>query len=197
MRDDPITSTEASPGDISEPNDLGSRLRTLQRYLVPSLLVSLIVLLRDGSMVSRASKVQLSKLVRFGRGTVVKPFTIIQTSGGKVTFGQNCAIGSFNHIAAGRADVLAGDNVRIGPHVTIVGSTREYRRRDRLITDQGYADKGIRIGSDVLIGARSVLVDGCQIGDGAVVGLGSIVTGNVPPYAVVFGAPAKVIFWRK
>ena len=68
MRDDPITSTEASPGDISEPNDLGSRLRTLQRYLVPSLLVSLIVLLRDGSMVSRASKVQLSKLVRFGRG---------------------------------------------------------------------------------------------------------------------------------
>jgi acetyltransferase-like isoleucine patch superfamily enzyme len=141
--------------------------------------------------------VQVSSLVQFGRGSVVKPFSIVQTSGGRVRFGKHCAIGSFNHIAAGQADVLGGDHVRTGPQVTIVGTTREYRRKDQLIVEQGYVDKGIVIGSDVLIGAGAVLVDGCEIGDGAVVGVGSIVTGKVPPYAVVFGAPAKVIYWRR
>ena len=189
----------APPGANLDPEqrDLGGWRRTLQRYLLPSFMVALIVFFRDRAMLSFSSRVQLSPLVRLGRGSVVKPFAIIQTSGGRVEFGRNCAISSFNYIAAGRADVLVGDNVRLGPHVAIVGTTREYRRRDRLIIEQGFADKGIRIGNDVLIGARSVLVDGCEIGDGAVIGFGSIVTGKVPPYAVVFGTPAKVIFWRQ
>jgi len=171
--------------------------RTAQRYLLPSFIAALIIYWRDKALVSFSARVQLSPLVRLGKGSVVKPYSIIQTSGGRVIFGKNCAVSSFNHIAAGRADVIFGDHVRMGPHVTIVGTTREYRRRDQLIIKQGYADKGIRIGNDVLIGARAVLVDGCEIGDGAVIGVGSVVNGRVPPYAIVFGAPAKVIFWRR
>lgn len=176
---------------------LGRGLRTLQRYLVPKPLASLLIWLRDRAVVSLSARVQFTGLVRFGRGSVVKPLSIVQTSGGHIRFGSHCAIGSFNHIAAGQADVVAGDFVRTGPHVTMIATTREYRRRDQLIVEQGYADKGIRIGNDVLIGAGAVLVDGCEIGDGAVVGVHSVVVGKVPPYAVVFGSPAKVIFWRK
>jgi acetyltransferase-like isoleucine patch superfamily enzyme len=176
---------------------LQSWRRTAQRYLLPSFIAALIIYWRDKALVSFSSRVQLSSLVRLGKGCVVKPYSVIQSSGGRVIFGRNCAVSSFNHIAAGRADIVIGDHVRMGPHVTIIGSTREYRRRDQLITEQGFADKGISIGSDVLIGARAVLVDGCEIGDGAVVGVGSIVNGKVPPYAIVFGAPAKVIFWRR
>lgn len=185
--------TRIGPGEKS----LGGLPRTIGRYLLPRSVAALILYARDRAIVSPSSTVQVSSLVRLGRGTVVKPYSIVQTSGGRVVFGRNCAIGSFNHVAAGQADVILGDDVRIGPHVTIVGTTRVYRRRDQLITEQGYADRGIRVGNDVLIGANAVLVDGCEVGDGAVIGVGSVVTGKVPPYSVVFGTPAKVIFWRK
>jgi acetyltransferase-like isoleucine patch superfamily enzyme len=63
--------------------------------------------------------------------------------------------------------------------------------------EQGYADRGIKIGNDVFIGAGAILVDGCEIGDGAIIGVGSVVTGRVAAHSVVFGAPAKVIMWRQ
>lgn len=180
------------------PNEksLGSVWRTLGRYLMPRFVASLIFYLRDRAVVSTSSFVQVSKLVKLGKGTVVKPFAIVQSSGGRLVFGRHCAISSFNWIAAGQADVIVGDNVRIGAHVAIIGTTRSYRRRDQLIVDQGYDDRGIRIGSDVLIGARSVILDGCEIGEGAVIGAGSVVKGKIPPYAVVFGAAADVVSWR-
>ena len=171
--------------------------RTLQRYALPKFLVSIILFFRDRVKISFSSQVQLSPELRFGSGSVVKPYSIVQTSGGSITFGRNCAISSFNHIAAGRADIVAGDYVRTGPHVTIIATTRNYRDKSKRIIEQGYADKGITIGNDVLIGAGATLVDGCRIGDGAVIGVGSIVTGKVEPYSVVFGAPAKVIMWRQ
>ncbi|MDT0576968.1 acyltransferase [Croceicoccus sp. F390] len=171
--------------------------RTAARYMVPRIFASVWWYMRHGALVSRSSRVQLGGDITFGKGAVVKPYTIIQTSGGKVMFGHNCRISSFNHIAAGNADVIVGNDVRTGSHVAIIGTTREYGQRDRLIHKQGYKDKGITIGSDVLIGAHSVLVDGCVIGKGAVIGVGSVVTGKVEPYAIIFGAPAKQIFARR
>ena len=189
-------STKAGRGAVKG-TAISAWRRTAQRYLVPSFITSLIIYCRDRALVSLSSKVQFSSLIRFGKGSVVKSYSVIQTSGGRVTFGRNCAIGCFNLIAAGSADLVAGDHVRLGPHVTLIASSRQYRRKDRLIIEQGFADKGIRIGNDVLIGARVVLIDGSEIGDGAVIGAGSIVNGKVPAYSVVFGAPAKVIFWRR
>ncbi len=52
------------------------------------------------------------------------------------------------------------------------------------------------IGNDVWIGAKSIVMDGVTIGDGAIVAAGSVVTKDVPPYAIVGGAPAKIIKYR-
>ncbi len=49
---------------------------------------------------------------------------------------------------------------------------------------------------DVLVGANAVVLEGCRIGAGAVVAAGSVVTRDVPPDAVVAGAPAKIIKWK-
>lgn len=54
----------------------------------------------------------------------------------------------------------------------------------------------VEIGSDVWIGARTIVMAGIKIGNGAVIGSGSIVTKDVPPYAIVAGAPAKIIKYR-
>lgn len=52
------------------------------------------------------------------------------------------------------------------------------------------------IGNDVWIGKRAIIKAGVHIGDGAVEGSGSVVTKDVPPYAIVGGVPAKVIRYR-
>lgn len=168
----------------------------LQRHLVPSFFASLYYSFRYRCLVSHKAKVQLSPKISFGRGTVVKSLAIIQTNRGRITIGENCAISSFNHISTDMADLKIGDNVRIGPGVIIVGSSRKFRKKDTLIVDQGYTHKGITIGDDVFVGANSVILDGCTIGDGAVIGVGSVIDRDVPPYAIVFGVPAKVIFHR-
>lgn len=54
----------------------------------------------------------------------------------------------------------------------------------------------IRIGNDVWIGARAIILDGVTIGDGAIVGAGAVVTGDVPAYAVMGGVPAKILRYR-
>lgn len=56
--------------------------------------------------------------------------------------------------------------------------------------------KTITIGNDVWIGTRAIIMGGVNIGNGAVVGAGAIVTHDVPPYAIVAGVPAKVIRYR-
>ena len=52
------------------------------------------------------------------------------------------------------------------------------------------------VGSDVWFGQRAIVKTGITIGHGAVIGAGSIVTKDVPPYAIVAGAPAKVLRMR-
>jgi acetyltransferase-like isoleucine patch superfamily enzyme len=54
----------------------------------------------------------------------------------------------------------------------------------------------IKIGNDVWLGSGSVILSGVTIGDGAVVGCRSVVTRNVPDYAIVAGNPAKIIRMR-
>lgn len=59
------------------------------------------------------------------------------------------------------------------------------------------ATKGdVNIGNDVWIGANAVIMSGVTIGDGAVVGACSVVTKNVPPYAIVAGNPARIVKYR-
>lgn len=54
----------------------------------------------------------------------------------------------------------------------------------------------VNIGNDVWIGENVLLKGGINIGDGVVIGMGSVVTKDVPPYSVVAGCPAKVIKTR-
>ena len=56
--------------------------------------------------------------------------------------------------------------------------------------------KYVIVGNDVLIGSHALIQGDVTIGDGAVIAAGSVVTKEVPPYAIVGGVPAKVIRYR-
>ncbi len=153
--------------------------------------------LRHGCFISLQAKVQFTNKIALGKGIVVKSFAVIQTSQGHISIGKNCAISSFNIIANGNSDLVIEDNVRIGPSVVINGSQSIFQDRNTPIIEQGYTHKGIRIGSDVLIGAGAIILDGCHVGKGCVIGAGSVVNKDIPPYSIVVGMPAKVIGERK
>ena len=54
----------------------------------------------------------------------------------------------------------------------------------------------VTIGHDVWIGTRAIVLDGITVGNGAVIAANSVVTKDVPPYAIVAGVPAKIIKYR-
>ncbi len=117
---------------------------------------------------------------------------------------RNCSISS----------TFIGRYVNIGPNVTIgarnhiyqnftncdfIYSNEEFvREYDLFKDDNGNRLKkyGVKIGHDVWIGERAVINNRVEIGNGAIVAAGSVVTKSVPAYAIVGGVPAKIIGWR-
>ncbi|MFB6341486.1 DapH/DapD/GlmU-related protein [Saccharicrinis sp. FJH62] len=110
---------------------------------------------------------------------------------------QNTKIGKFCSIAN---DVFIG----LGTHPTDYFSTSPllYRKKNTFGLSLVDEDKAfdeyreIEIENDVWIGARAIILDGVKIGNGAIVASNSVVTKDVPPYAIVGGVPAKVLKFR-
>jgi acetyltransferase-like isoleucine patch superfamily enzyme len=79
------------------------------------------------------------------------------------------------------------DHCWIGPNVALTNAKFPQAKRTKAIL------AGVRIGRYAKIGANSTLLPGVVIGEGALVGAGSVVTHDVPPFAVVIGNPARVV----
>ena len=104
---------------------------------------------------------------------------------GKYTYGYRSfkeremhSIGSFCSIGIDQRLVQNGHNVN---YVSTYGVFLDYKK------DIPEADRSIRIGNDVWIGAHSIIRSGVTIGDGAVIGAGSVITKDIAPYTVVVG----------
>ena len=136
---------------------------------------------------------------------------------GNVTYGKNFRVGR-SVIVGAPHELRIGDNVAIGPRsvVQVDGSIGDFAligmhvqivgREDHGITEVGvpitYASwvgdrpiqqrDSVHIGRDVWIGASSVVL-GAPIGEGSIVGAGSVVTHDVPSYSIVVGNPARVV----
>lgn len=115
---------------------------------------------------------------------------------------NNCTIGSFCSIADGvRVGVGVHPLNLISTHPALysVKTIFPYKLIDEAIINSlpsHEESKRISIGNDVWIGTDSIILDGVNIDDGAVIAAGSVVTKDVPPFAVVGGVPARVIKYR-
>ncbi|MCL1144328.1 acyltransferase [Shewanella gaetbuli] len=115
---------------------------------------------------------------------------------GPITLGDEVAINHSCSLDGGRSGIHIGAQTRIANNVTVYAFNHGMTP-DTPIYQQPVSSKGIYIGKDVWIGAQAGLVDGITIGDHAIIGMGCIVTKDVPAYAIVAGNPAKVIGDRR
>lgn len=96
-----------------------------------------------------------------------------------------------------RGGLRIGSHVMMGPGVRIITNGHVMDRTDQLMRDQGLYEKPVQIGDDVWIGANVVVLPGVRIGTGSVIAAGSIVTKDVPEYALMGGVPARLIRIRQ
>ncbi|WP_165905081.1 acyltransferase [Parashewanella curva] len=115
---------------------------------------------------------------------------------GPITLGNEVAINHGCSIDGGKEGITIGNKTRIANNVTIYAFNHGMSP-DSPIYQQAVTSKGVVIGDDVWIGAQAGIVDGVTIGNHAVVGMGAVVTKDVPNYAIVAGNPAKVIGDRR
>lgn len=109
-------------------------------------------------------------------------------NGRKVYLGDRNII-NFGCLFDGRHyQIKTGSDVSIGPEATILTLGHDPQSPD-------FADKGgdVIIGDHVWVAYRAIILPGVTIGDGAVVGAGSIVTKDVEPFTIVAGNPARSI----
>ena len=88
------------------------------------------------------------------------------------------------------ADVIIGDDVMIGPNVTI--ATAEHPLDADLRRQGMQYNRAVRIGHGVWLGAGVIVLPGVTIGDNTTIGAGSVVTKDIPANAVAYGVPCRV-----
>ena len=118
----------------------------------------------------------------------------------QTTFSSRCKIGDNSGI--GRYSTLygpvtIGNNVMMGPYCTIYTQNHAFGDLSTPMNTQGFTpEEPVCIDDDVWIGGHCIILPGVKIGQGAIIGAGSVVTHDVPNYAIVGGNPANVIKYR-
>lgn len=128
-----------------------------------------------------------------GRGTLMWGMPTFTGSGdlyARLSIGEFCwvNVGVFLNLGA---MVTIGDRVAVGHQVMILTDTHKIGPTERRAA-QVFA-KPVTIGAGAWLGARSTVLPGITIGQGAIVAAGAVVTKDVPPNTLVGGVPAQVL----
>ncbi len=146
----------------------------------------------------------LREAIHVGSHTHILGELLTFAHGGEISIASYCYLGehsriwSANKISIGHR-VLISHSVNIFDSLTHpISATKRHEQFSEIITSghpkQMELDSApVVIGNDVWIGCFSIILKGVTIGEGAIVGAGSVVTKDVPPWTIVAGNPAKII----
>lgn len=130
-----------------------------------------------------------------GEYAIIECTGVLRNMGESIEIGNNVGINHYCYIGV-RGKISIGDNVIFGPRVSVFSENHNYLMQDVPIKYQGEKRQNTTIGSDVWLGANSVILAGVTIGDGAIIAAGAVVNKDIPPLAIVGGVPAKIIKYR-
>ncbi len=145
-------------------------------------------------------RIFVGRNVRVGKNFHIGLMTWISASD-ELVIGDDVMIGKLCTI---QCNGTIGDGVLIANNVGVIGKLdHDYRKVGVLVRNSPHIAAAaylqqdtlsrIEIGSDVWIGFGSTIVSGVRIGRGALIAAGSVVMGNVSPYDIVAGNPAKQV----
>src|SRR6185369_13586263 len=121
--------------------------------------------------------------ISIGPGTVIHRGAMLIPLGGAIRLGYRCRVNPYS-VLYGHGGLSIGDHVRIAAHCVIVPANHGIALDEGLIAEQPMSKRGIRIGNDVWLGA------------GVRVLAGSVVRGELEPYGIYAGVPAKLVRMR-
>lgn len=121
--------------------------------------------------------------------------SFVVTATGSVTIGNRVYIGKYC-VLASDTGITIGDNTMLAEFVSIIDADHGVEKNGAPIRDQELKPAPVTIGNDVWIGRGCAVLKGVSIGEGAVIGANSVVTRDIPPFAVACGVPARVIRYR-
>ncbi|HLN89454.1 MAG TPA: CatB-related O-acetyltransferase [Candidatus Binatia bacterium] len=133
-------------------------------------------------------------VVSIGKGTTSVPYIITSERSDRVTIGKYCSIGHGVTLIThpGHLPPKGFENRRVATYPVARILNHGFLMSYYLPEKRNF----VFIGNDVCIGANVIVLPGVKIGDGAIVGAGSVVTTDVPPYAIVAGIPSRVLRYR-
>jgi acetyltransferase-like isoleucine patch superfamily enzyme len=128
----------------------------------------------------------IGKFAHIGDHTALRAHEGTVRIGDKAVLGARVTVNSYLHVEIGPTSLIGDDTY-------ICDFDHRYERLDQPIKDQGIVKAPVRIGRDVWLGTKATVLRGVDVGEGCVVGAGSVVTHDLPPYSVAAGAPARVL----
>jgi acetyltransferase-like isoleucine patch superfamily enzyme len=169
--------------------------------------------LGSGTFIEQSVRLMVPRRIFLGRRVMIgeRCFLDANTSQGRIDLEDDVWLSRECYIVAGEAQVIVGPNIghrclmyghagiRIGRDVLlandvqIICGNHTFSRRDVPIRAQPPEGKPIIIEDDVWLGASAIVLGGVTVGQGSVVGAGSVVTHSLPPYSIARGVPAQVV----
>jgi len=135
----------------------------------------------------------IKSAINISSGTTLGKNTRITGGGtGKIYIRKNVLIDDSTFVMA-QKKIEIGDNTAIAAFCFITDFNHGFNDKSLSVLKQGYETNPVSIGKAVWIGTHCIILPGVKIGDGAVIGAGSVVTHDIPENSLAVGNPARVI----
>jgi galactoside O-acetyltransferase len=132
-----------------------------------------------------------------GDGVIINRNTTVQSKGGDILIGKSVSVGA-NSTLVSWGGIRIEDGAMIAGGCSISAGSFDLDDLSKNFAEQnGYSTGPIVIEENVWIATRVTILDGVCIGKGSVISAGSVVSGDIPPWSVAHGNPAKVVFTRR
>lgn len=122
---------------------------------------------------------------------------IVWLNGDRIELGERIGF-NYGCWVNGYGGLEIGEGTNFGPYTMLHTANHNMDDPDRPVTEQGWADeRPVLIGANCWLGMGVTVLPGVHIGDGCVIGAGSVVPRDLEPYSVAVGNPAKTIRSRR